>query len=48
MGEALDLVLSDESITFADAVFLLKDHLTSLQSKQVGEVIDDLKHACSS
>jgi hypothetical protein len=47
MGEALDLVLSDESITLVEAIFLLRDHLKYLQKNEQGEVIEDLKHACS-
>jgi len=48
MDETLDLVLSDETITFIEAIFLLRDHLNSLQKNAQYEVIEDLKYACSS
>ena len=47
MGDTLDLVLSDESITLVEALRLLRDHLISLNSHEICEVKEDLKHAFS-
>jgi len=48
MDETLDIVLSDERITFIEAIFLLRDHLNSLHKTDQQEVLEDLKYACSS
>ena len=45
MDETLDLVLSDERITFIEAIFLLKSHLKSLDKNRRSVVIKDLQEA---
>jgi len=45
MGETLDLILSDERITFIEAIFLLKSHLKSLDKDGRSIVIKDLQEA---
>lgn len=45
MGETLDLVLSDESMTFIEAFFLLRKHLRSCDKEERKEFIRDLQEA---
>jgi len=45
MDDVLDLVLSDESITFVEAFFLLRKHLNSCEPAKRIEFITDLQEA---
>jgi hypothetical protein len=47
MGETLDIILSDERITFIEAIFLLKDHLKSLSKDKRSIILKDLQEVFS-